>query len=125
MYAAPEEYRSEDLDHGLFRSTLLLKAFKLIFTSPSSAHEVEEMKGPIQLLDNTRHPGTALLAMKSVTPCAITYVAVRVLATQGTNPESTSYSCGGITEYLGSTEKLQYWEKFGRISQSLDQELAG
>ncbi|EGO30761.1 hypothetical protein SERLADRAFT_404788 [Serpula lacrymans var. lacrymans S7.9] len=39
LYESPSEYNQEDPDCGLFQSSLLLKTFKLIFTSPSSAQE--------------------------------------------------------------------------------------
>ncbi|KAF8839843.1 hypothetical protein BDN67DRAFT_969490 [Paxillus ammoniavirescens] len=76
-----------DAEQGLFRSSLLVKAFKFLFTSPSSAHDIEE-DGNGQI--PTRHRGSsthkfatknhvaAILGLKSVTPRSIAYTAVQV-----------------------------------------------
>ncbi|KAG9312392.1 hypothetical protein JVU11DRAFT_6769 [Chiua virens] len=40
LYDTRQAYNPDNIEKGLFKSTLLLKAFKLIFTSPTSAQEV-------------------------------------------------------------------------------------
>ncbi|KAI9573051.1 hypothetical protein HD554DRAFT_2013750, partial [Boletus coccyginus] len=46
LYDDGYQYDPDNLEKGLFKSTLLLKAFKLIFTSPTSANEVTTSEHP-------------------------------------------------------------------------------
>ncbi|KIK73736.1 hypothetical protein PAXRUDRAFT_20542 [Paxillus rubicundulus Ve08.2h10] len=76
-----------DAEQGLFCSTLLVKAFKFLFTSPSSVHDIKE-NGNGQI--PTRHQGSSthktatkkhvasILGLKSVTPRSIAYTAIQV-----------------------------------------------
>ncbi|EGO04965.1 hypothetical protein SERLA73DRAFT_44102, partial [Serpula lacrymans var. lacrymans S7.3] len=81
LYESPSEYNQEDPDCGLFQSSLLLKTFKLIFTSPSSAQEDNRLASvpwdrPHHGEKSTRCHVAALLGMKSVTSRAIAYTAM-------------------------------------------------
>ncbi|KAG6904061.1 hypothetical protein DXG01_012852, partial [Tephrocybe rancida] len=62
-------YDSEDPWMGVFRSTLLLNAFKHIFTSPSSVEKENKA---------TRSGNARIHGMVSVTPASIAYVATQV-----------------------------------------------
>ncbi|KAG6904064.1 hypothetical protein DXG01_012839, partial [Tephrocybe rancida] len=62
-------YDSEDPWTGAFRSTLLLNAFKHIFTSPSSVEKENKA---------TRSGNACIHGMVSVTPASIAYVATQV-----------------------------------------------
>ncbi|KIJ58306.1 hypothetical protein HYDPIDRAFT_119690 [Hydnomerulius pinastri MD-312] len=78
----------ENIENGLFRSTLLLKTFKLIFTSPTSAQEVtvgdDASTGPPSKRSRsssekaTRSHVASLIGMRSVKPRAIAYAAVQL-----------------------------------------------
>ncbi|KAG2087598.1 hypothetical protein BD769DRAFT_1372951, partial [Suillus cothurnatus] len=87
-----EQYDPQNPTNGLFKGHLLLKTFKYIFTSPTSA-EMEDQEEPSP--DNistqghpkqrrtagerrTRCDVAGLLNMKSVQPRAIAYVAVQL-----------------------------------------------
>ncbi|KAG2139091.1 uncharacterized protein EDB93DRAFT_1106199 [Suillus bovinus] len=47
----------DNLEEGLFKSTILLQAFKAIFTSPSSAKEVAGDGDGADVIENNRHAG--------------------------------------------------------------------
>ncbi|KAF8121428.1 hypothetical protein EV363DRAFT_1457848 [Boletus edulis] len=79
------DYDESDPTKGLFKGTLLVRAFKHIFTSPSSADEdentdVDRRVGPKRRHGErrTRNHVAHLLKMKSVEPRAIAYVAVQL-----------------------------------------------
>ncbi|KAG1802485.1 hypothetical protein EV424DRAFT_1584541 [Suillus variegatus] len=82
-------YNREDPTRGLFKGTLLVRTFKHIFTSPSSAGETrpdEETFHQEPLYKRSRTSGerrtrsdvAALLGMRSVHPRAIAYSAVQL-----------------------------------------------
>ncbi|KAG1816988.1 hypothetical protein EV424DRAFT_1324625, partial [Suillus variegatus] len=64
-----EKYTADqdNLEEGLFKSSLLIQAFKAIFTSPSSAKEV------------TGDGDAQIIKMHKVTPRSIAYVSCQVL----------------------------------------------
>ncbi|KZP08492.1 hypothetical protein FIBSPDRAFT_761283, partial [Athelia psychrophila] len=69
----------DDLEDGLFRGPLLVKAFKYLLTSPSSVNEVD----PTTLPSKRKRPGTcsnvsSIIGLKSVTSRAIAYVALQL-----------------------------------------------
>ncbi|KZP15450.1 hypothetical protein FIBSPDRAFT_750186, partial [Athelia psychrophila] len=76
----------DDAEEGLFKSPILIKAFKYLFTSPSSASEVtsnpQDSHRPTKRArtqtTSTRSNVAALIGMDKVTPRAIAYVAVQV-----------------------------------------------
>ncbi|KAF9239166.1 hypothetical protein BU15DRAFT_74857 [Melanogaster broomeanus] len=88
MYDVDHEYNPDNIEAGLFKSTLLLKAFKLIFTSPTSAQEVSasdnarsERQGPNHQSPSdktTRSNVASLIGMHTVKPRAIAYAAVQL-----------------------------------------------
>ncbi|KAF8425762.1 hypothetical protein L210DRAFT_3324134, partial [Boletus edulis BED1] len=114
-----DTYNLNEPSKGLFQSDILVKSFKCIFTSPSSAHrhdggdEAIHFKGP-----NPRHRShvAALLRMKSVHPRAIAYIAVQVrfalscadswaLEDEDFNYETFYYNIVDYFEAPGSPEK--------------------
>ncbi|KAH0832176.1 hypothetical protein J3R83DRAFT_13091 [Lanmaoa asiatica] len=73
------KYDQLDPAKRLFKGEIILKAFKLIFTSPSSADK-EDTNGPTKRCRGerrTRANVAHLLKMKQVTPRAIAYIAVQ------------------------------------------------
>ncbi|EGO03939.1 hypothetical protein SERLA73DRAFT_175638 [Serpula lacrymans var. lacrymans S7.3] len=85
LYPTPGQHLLEDPSRGLLRLQLLLKAFKMIFTSPSSARG-DENCAPAIYLDrshsrgekSTRSHVASLMGMRTVTPRAIAYAAVQL-----------------------------------------------
>ncbi|KIM77418.1 hypothetical protein PILCRDRAFT_12056 [Piloderma croceum F 1598] len=77
---------NSDIEKGLWKSALLVKAFKSIFTSPSSAtnkmqHDIEDApaaKRPKKSSTATRSDVTSLIGLTTVTPRAIAYTAVQL-----------------------------------------------
>ncbi|KAG2351937.1 hypothetical protein BDR07DRAFT_1385074 [Suillus spraguei] len=84
------EWRWDDpvnLEHGLMKSKLLVLGFEAIFTSPSSANEVDSDGNGANILENNQHAQrqsdqakvktcvASIIGMRKVTPCTITYVA--------------------------------------------------
>ncbi|KAG2056605.1 hypothetical protein BDR06DRAFT_879719 [Suillus hirtellus] len=76
-----EEYDQEDPTKGLFKGSFLIRTFKHIFTSPSSAADAQpDEELPIELTQgehHTRSDVATLLGMHSVQPRAIAYSALR------------------------------------------------
>ncbi|KAG1720163.1 uncharacterized protein EDB91DRAFT_1088934 [Suillus paluster] len=80
----------ENLEEGLFKSKLLVQAFKAIFTSPSSAKEAKGDGDGADILENNRHTQwksdqakvktciASIINMKKVTSRAIAYVVCQV-----------------------------------------------
>ncbi|KAG2080188.1 hypothetical protein BD769DRAFT_1685226 [Suillus cothurnatus] len=87
-----ENYSFDDsnLEKGLFKSKILIQAFKAIFTSPSSAKEADGDGDGADILENNRRARRALnqvkvktcvasiINMKKVTPHSIAYVVCQV-----------------------------------------------
>jgi len=77
---------TNDIEKGLWKSTLLIKAFKSIFTSPSSAAEEipEDAEGQPSAKrakkssTSTRSNVAVLIGLTSVTPRSIAYTAVQL-----------------------------------------------
>ncbi|KAF9455666.1 hypothetical protein BDZ94DRAFT_1360794, partial [Collybia nuda] len=78
-----------DFKKGLFRSALLLKTYKFLFTSPTSAQDIDsekDLEDPAPRTFKrkrgnrvpTRGHVANLMGMKSVTPRSIAYVAVQL-----------------------------------------------
>ncbi|KAG1728231.1 hypothetical protein EDB19DRAFT_1642556 [Suillus lakei] len=55
---------SNDLEQGLFKSKILVQAFKATFTSPSSAREADGDGNGADILENNRHAQRALNQVK-------------------------------------------------------------
>ncbi|KAG2140325.1 hypothetical protein BD769DRAFT_1662863 [Suillus cothurnatus] len=62
-----------DLEQGLFKSKILVQAFKAIFTSPSSAREADGDGDGADILENT-----SIINMRKVSPRTIAYVICQV-----------------------------------------------
>ncbi|KAG2338733.1 hypothetical protein BDR05DRAFT_892959, partial [Suillus weaverae] len=88
-----EKYTADqdNLEEGLFKSTILVQAFKAIFTSPSSAKDVRDDRNGADVIANNRHAKRDLffskkvkmhvaqiINMHTVTPCSIAYVACQL-----------------------------------------------
>ncbi|KAG2749677.1 hypothetical protein P692DRAFT_20874031 [Suillus brevipes Sb2] len=84
------QINSNDLEEGFLKSKLLVLAFKVVFTSPSSAREAEGDGDGADVLENNRRARrrsdqtkvktcvASILNMKKVTPRAIAYVVCQV-----------------------------------------------
>ncbi|KIK32505.1 hypothetical protein CY34DRAFT_19004 [Suillus luteus UH-Slu-Lm8-n1] len=87
-----EDYtiNSDNLEQGLFKSKILVQAFKATFTSPSSAREADGDGDGIDILENSRRARrqlnqvkvktcvASIINMRKVTPRAIAYVICQV-----------------------------------------------
>ncbi|KAG1868510.1 hypothetical protein F4604DRAFT_1682421 [Suillus subluteus] len=81
---------ADNLEEGLFKGGILVKAYKAVFTSPSSAKDVEGNGDSADISANNRraqksHHGlkvkkhvTHIIKMKKVTPRSIAYIACQV-----------------------------------------------
>ncbi|KAG2051668.1 hypothetical protein BDR06DRAFT_916165 [Suillus hirtellus] len=65
----------KNLKHGLMKSKLLVMGFKAIFTSPSSANEVD---GDRDDQARVKTCVASIIGMRKVSPCAIAYTACQV-----------------------------------------------
>ncbi|KIK31501.1 hypothetical protein CY34DRAFT_19859 [Suillus luteus UH-Slu-Lm8-n1] len=84
------EANAENLEHGLMKSKLLVMGFKAIFTSPSSANEVEGDGDGADVIENCRRARrrsdrakvktcvASIIGMRKVTPRAIAYIACQI-----------------------------------------------
>ncbi|KAG1771730.1 hypothetical protein EDD22DRAFT_947741 [Suillus occidentalis] len=81
----------DDLEEGLFKSKVLLQAYKAVFTSPSSAKDIEGDGDGIDVIQNNRRAKRSafggvkvkkhvaqIIQMKKVTPRSIAYIACQV-----------------------------------------------
>ncbi|KAG1893755.1 uncharacterized protein F5891DRAFT_1195992 [Suillus fuscotomentosus] len=83
-------FDNSDLEKGLFKSKILVQAFKATFTSPSSAREADGDGDGADILENNRRARRALnqvkvkmcvasiINMKKVTPRSIAYIVCQV-----------------------------------------------
>ncbi|KAG0698533.1 hypothetical protein DFH29DRAFT_1002776 [Suillus ampliporus] len=78
-------YDLQNPTDGLFKGELLIKAFKRVFTSPTSTdeeHTIDSMTRPTQSKNSgercTRRDVSTLLNMRSIQPRAIAYVALQL-----------------------------------------------
>ncbi|KIK35003.1 hypothetical protein CY34DRAFT_96918 [Suillus luteus UH-Slu-Lm8-n1] len=83
-------FNANDLERGLFKSKILVQAFKAIFTSPSSAREADGDGDGADILENNRRARQALnpvkvkmcvasiINMRKVTPRSIAYIVCQV-----------------------------------------------
>ncbi|KAG2339314.1 hypothetical protein BDR05DRAFT_951234 [Suillus weaverae] len=86
-----EKYMADpdNLEEGLFKSSVLVQAFKAIFTSPSSAKEVANEGDGADIIANNRHVNKQLFASKKVK----THVA-QIIKMHKVTPHSIAYiSC--------------------------------
>ncbi|KAG2747685.1 hypothetical protein P692DRAFT_20737382 [Suillus brevipes Sb2] len=87
-----ENYQADPtkLEHGLFKSKLLIMGFKAIFTSPSSANEVDGDGDGANIIENNRRARrrsdqakvktcvASIIGMRKVTPRAIAYATCQI-----------------------------------------------
>ncbi|KAF8141768.1 hypothetical protein EV363DRAFT_1392202 [Boletus edulis] len=88
LYDTECQYNPNNIEKGLFKSTFLLKTFKLIFTLPTSAQEVNvsehaEMQNMCRCMRSLTDRSTcshmaSLIGMHSVRPRVIAYAAVQL-----------------------------------------------
>ncbi|KIJ64997.1 hypothetical protein HYDPIDRAFT_110896 [Hydnomerulius pinastri MD-312] len=82
------EFDPTDVEKGLFCSSLMVKAFKYLFTSPSSAKDVEDDRAQQSgtsrrqvsagLKTATKNHVASIMGLKTVTPRSIAYTAVQL-----------------------------------------------
>ncbi|KAG1789841.1 uncharacterized protein HD556DRAFT_1446631 [Suillus plorans] len=84
------EADAKNLEHGLFKSRLLVMGFKAIFTSPSSANEVDGDGDGADIIENNQRARrrsdharvktcvASIIGMRKVTPRAIAYAACQI-----------------------------------------------
>ncbi|KAG1848798.1 hypothetical protein C8R48DRAFT_778736 [Suillus tomentosus] len=84
------EADAKNLEHGLMKSKLLVMGFKAIFTSPSSANEVDGDGDGADIIENCRRARrrsdqakvktcvASIIGMRKVTPRAIAYTACQI-----------------------------------------------
>ncbi|KZP03182.1 hypothetical protein FIBSPDRAFT_769319, partial [Athelia psychrophila] len=76
-------YDPENVDTGLWKSAMMVKAFKCVFTSPSSTLDDNESEEPTQSKKRRTRPSTrknvaSKIGLTSVTGRSIAYVAVQL-----------------------------------------------
>ncbi|KAG1816382.1 uncharacterized protein BJ212DRAFT_1503237, partial [Suillus subaureus] len=79
-----------NLEQGLFKSKILVQAFKAVFTSPSSAKEADCDGNGADILEKNQHACqqlnnvkvktcvASIINMKKVTPCSLAYIMCQV-----------------------------------------------
>ncbi|KAG2133134.1 hypothetical protein BD769DRAFT_1665908 [Suillus cothurnatus] len=86
----------DNLEEGLFKSSLLVQAYKAIFTSPSSAKEVANEGDGADIITNNRHAKKDLYSGKKVK----THVA-QIIKMNKVTPHSIAYvSCQSIVDFF-------------------------
>ncbi|KAG2109363.1 uncharacterized protein F5147DRAFT_773175 [Suillus discolor] len=103
-----------DLEEGLFKGKILLQGYKAVFTSPSSARDVEgDGDGTDVIRNNTRAKKSSsgvkvkkhvaeIIKMKKVTPHSIAYIACQV-----------RFTISSITSWRsvdGDFDYVQFWQ---------------
>ncbi|KAG1815896.1 hypothetical protein EV424DRAFT_1348343 [Suillus variegatus] len=103
-----------DLEEGLFKGKILLQGYKAVFTSPSSARDVEgDGDGTDVIQNNTRAKKSSsgvkvkkhvaeIIKMKKVTPRSIAYIACQV-----------QFAISSITSWRsvdGDFDYVQFWQ---------------
>ncbi|KAG1854346.1 hypothetical protein C8R48DRAFT_610067, partial [Suillus tomentosus] len=105
----------ENLEEGLFKGKILLQGYKAVFTSPSSAKDVEGDSDGADVIQNNRRANKAVLTgikvkkhvaqiikMEKVTPRSIAYVACQV-----------RFSLSSVTSWRsvdGDFDYIQFWQ---------------
>ncbi|KAG1769819.1 hypothetical protein EDD22DRAFT_760470, partial [Suillus occidentalis] len=87
----------DNLEEGLFKSTILLQAFKAIFTSPSSAKEVACDGDGANIIENNRQARRDVYSGKKVT----THVA-QIIKMHKVTPRSIAYAACQLQFVLSS-----------------------
>ncbi|KAG2107801.1 hypothetical protein BD769DRAFT_1366155, partial [Suillus cothurnatus] len=102
-----------DLEEGLFKGKILVQGYKAVFTSPSSAKDVEGDGDGADIIQNNRRAKKSLnelkvkrhvaqiINMKKVTPRSIAYIACQV-----------RFSLSSVTSWRsvdGDFDYVQFW----------------
>ncbi|KAG1827512.1 uncharacterized protein BJ212DRAFT_1294763 [Suillus subaureus] len=103
-----------DLEEGLFKGKLLIQSYKAVFTSPSSAKDIEGDGNSADVISNNQQVKKSLSGIKAkkhiaqiihmdkVTPCSITYIACQV-----------RFTLSSVTSWQsmdGDFDYLQFWQ---------------
>ncbi|KAG1902703.1 uncharacterized protein F5891DRAFT_1106754 [Suillus fuscotomentosus] len=103
----------DDLEAGLFKGRILVQGFKAVFTSPSSAKDVEGDGDGADIIENNRRARRAgwglkvkkhvaqIIKMEKVTPRSIAYIACQV-----------RFALSSITSWRtvdGDFDYIQFW----------------
>ncbi|KAG1758198.1 hypothetical protein EDD22DRAFT_784236, partial [Suillus occidentalis] len=103
----------DDLEEGLFRGKILVQGYKAVFTSPSSAKDVEGDGDGTDIIQNNRHARKSfngakvkkhvaqIINLKKVTPHSIAYIACLI-----------RFSLSSITSWQsvdGNFDYCQFW----------------
>ncbi|KAG1758959.1 hypothetical protein EDD22DRAFT_956352 [Suillus occidentalis] len=133
-----EKYTADqnNLEEGLFKSSLLVRAFKAIFTSPSSAKEVADEGNGADIIANNRRARKDFSSVKKVK----THVA-QIIKMHQVTPRSTAYvSCqlcfalSSVTSWRsvdGNFDYIPFWQSIvdffeqapGRVAQKKSKQL--
>ncbi|KIK32008.1 hypothetical protein CY34DRAFT_102386, partial [Suillus luteus UH-Slu-Lm8-n1] len=104
----------DDLEEGLFKSKILVQGYKAIFTSPSSAKDVEGDGDGADVIQNNRRARKSfsglkvkkhvaqIIKMRKVTPRSIAYVACQV-----------RFALSSVTSWRsvdGDFDYVQFWQ---------------
>ncbi|KAG2107617.1 uncharacterized protein F5147DRAFT_774064 [Suillus discolor] len=97
-----DKYQSnpDDLEEGLFKGKILLQGYKAVFTSPSSAKDIEGDGDGADVIRNNRLTKKSFAGIK-VTPCSIAYIACQVRI--GLSSVTSWWSIDGDFDYI------QFW----------------
>ncbi|KAG1820656.1 hypothetical protein EV424DRAFT_1539481 [Suillus variegatus] len=105
---------SDDLEDGLFKGKILLQGYKAVFTSPSSAKDIEGDGDGADIVENNRRAKKALsgvkvkkhvaqiIKMDRVTPRSIAYIACQV-----------RFALSSVTSWRsvdGDFDYIQFWK---------------
>ncbi|KAG2737551.1 hypothetical protein P692DRAFT_20761462 [Suillus brevipes Sb2] len=103
----------DDLEEGLFKGRILIQAYKAVFTSPSSAKDVEGDGDGADIIENNRRTRRSssgvkvkkhvaqIINMKKVTPRSIAYIACQV-----------RFALSSVTSWRsvdGDFDYIQFW----------------
>ncbi|KAG2138256.1 hypothetical protein BD769DRAFT_1351254, partial [Suillus cothurnatus] len=109
-YTANPDY----LEEGLFKGKILLQAYKAVFTSPSSAKDVEGDGDGVDIIRNNRRANRSsnalkvkkhiaqIIKMEKVTPRSITYIICQV-----------RFALSSVTSWRsvdGDFDYVQFWQ---------------
>ncbi|KAG2152368.1 hypothetical protein BD769DRAFT_1381098 [Suillus cothurnatus] len=104
----------DDLEEGLFKGKILLQAYKAVFTSPSSAKDVEGDGDGVDIIQNNRRAKKSfnalkvkkhvaqIIKMEKVTPRSIAYITCQV-----------RFALSSVTSWQsvdGDFDYVQFWQ---------------
>ncbi|KIK36036.1 hypothetical protein CY34DRAFT_95144, partial [Suillus luteus UH-Slu-Lm8-n1] len=104
----------EDLEEGLFKGKILIQGYKAVFTSPSSAKDIEGDGDGLDVIQNNRHARRSscelkvkkhvaqIINMEKVTARSITYIVCQV-----------RFALSSVTSWRafdGDFDYVQFWQ---------------